>query len=181
MKFLSSVLLTFALLLPAHAYEYEYQVDGSFIIQATSNSKTWFEIWEVNAGKSTLYGKPYFTEIDLIIVPLYPYNECYVMGDMTTESVRHTKTDDYEETTPFSRIYESNGVIYAETGTGSKLNLKIEFNDDGSLKDIQGSKTNPINPENITVYKLLKTKKDICINLPYKFDKWNYSYHRRDN
>tara|TARA_B100001964_G_C14071635_1_gene526139 strand:+ start:135 stop:683 length:549 start_codon:yes stop_codon:yes gene_type:complete len=168
------IIFILSLCKPLYAYTLDYSLDDRFIVE-TFNTKTGImgtQIWNINLRRGLMSKGP-FIDLEIIIMNLRkPFRDGhYRISDIVTY--------EYSQDSFMGKAIFSKGVFDFELGAGSKLKLRIEFNEDGSLKDVMGSYAEAISPDNVTTYRLVKDKKKITMEVNNWLPTKEYRYHRR--
>lgn len=165
------ILLTF-IFFPClvNAYEIDYNLDDHFIMETTNTRNKIFEIWNINLLRGSINAKEHFIDFDLVRILLSHLNgEKFIINDIYT----------YEYSPSKNKVKYNNGSFSFEFGTANKTLIEVQFNKDGTLRDITGSITNLSSPGNVTIFKLSKGNKELNIAETNKFTTGLYNYTHR--
>ena len=159
----------------AFAYDPDFEIRGKFIVEA-SNAKVGsknLEVWNIHLLRGLIDGKEAFIDFDVVRIPLrLQADGRYALGDIDTYK--------YDEIPPTDDVgsYSGNSFTFS-LGVVSKTNIKLDFNENGSLKDLTASITNPVTPDDVTIFRLFKEQKEIVIVEPYRLLNDRYYYQPR--
>lgn len=168
-----SVLLISLLLFPmvARAYTAKYKLDGRFFVE-TFNSKSkqkGLEIWDIFLQQGLVDGKEAFIDFNIVALEL-----------RSSGKGKHRISDiDIRCSGEETKLSFLNDTFIAEWGITVKWVVRINFNEDGSLQSMSGSKTDLFQPENVTIYSLVTKEMKLRIDEINKFPKKGYAYERR--
>lgn len=173
-RMLALVLLCFATA-PADAFESDFALDGSFLVEAHDEvgKKVSLQIWHIELLRGLPDGKQPFTDFSLVVTHLSP------SGEQNSYSANDIEIHQYIPDSEFNSLLFANNSFIFEFGALRKLNVKIDFNKDGTLANISGSLLNKTNPTNVTTFKLLKDPKQVHILQKNTFSTNDYSYRPR--
>lgn len=167
-KIIILVMMICIISLSSYGYEIDYQLDDYFVVESfnTKNEKKGNQLWHIDLMRGLVDGKEAFIDFSLVVLNIVPTDnsKTYIIKDIET----------FEKSPQNGKAIFSNGIFNLEFGILRKLNLKIEFNKDGSLHDIKGSLSIKYEPDNVTTFKLIKKPRDMRIEVRNKLTSKDY-------
>jgi hypothetical protein len=157
---------------PVGAYDLDFGVDDFFLVERTPNkggaSET--EVWHVSIHRGLIDGAESFVDCRFVVIALSP----------PTRGERNLRDLAVYEGEP-GQCRFSGTIMTAEFGALDKLLLKVEFNGDGSLKDLTGSRTflGPTSASGDAVYRLVHGAKKLSMVLANRIADKGYRYQAR--
>jgi len=131
------------------------------------------QVWHINLERGLVNNKEVFVDFTLVVMHLFQdqKHNNYFINNIEMHS--------YTDGGKFNSLLFVNNSFHFEFGVLRKLNINIDFNQDGSLADITGSLLDRTNSNNITTFNLLKNSKQIHIIQDNIFTTKDYSYKKR--
>jgi hypothetical protein len=156
------------------AYDPDYRLDGRFLIEA-SRSKTGakeLQMWTVRLVRGLVENKQAFIDFSVVVMALQRLGvDEYLVKDV-----------DFERFDPSSEFHEAHflsGTFTFEMGVVQKRYFRIDFNKNGSLKDLTGSIVDKLSPADVTTFRLVREKRELKIREFNQFANDNYGYEQR--
>ena len=158
-----------------YAYEPDFQLDGSFLVEAheVEGKKVRLQIWHIELLRGLVDRKEAFTDFSLVVMDLTPNKEKNIYA------VKDIEIYNYSPDSRFNSLLFTNNSFNFEFGALRKLNVRISFNQNGTLANITGSIFNKTNPANVTTFKLLKDSRQVRIIQDNSFLTKDYLYNKR--
>ena len=171
------ILIVFLSIQNIYGYVPKHSLEGKFYINVhdVTNNKTTLQLWDLSLLQGFVGGQERFIDFKCMSLHLSP------VGTKENEY----KIDEMESLFPSKRgLGKFNGSTFTIRWDDEIIRqwyIKIEFNENGTLKDISGNIKGILNPEEMITYKLNREIKDINIyafnpmkvdfNMGYQFNK----------
>lgn len=158
-----------------YAYEPDFELDGSFLVEAhdLEEKRDRIQLWHIKLLKGLVDKKDAFTDFSLVVMDLVSNEE------KNTYALKDVEIYSYSPDSRFNSLLITNNSFNFEFGALKKLNVRISFNQDGTLANITGSILHKTNPANVTTFKLLKDSRQVCIIQDNSFQTKDYLYNIR--
>jgi hypothetical protein len=176
--FTTLALLSVLLIAPVtvKAYEPDYWINDQFFVEtfSTKTQRKWIEIWHIDLLKGLVERKKRFIDFEFVAIELLHLSakDQYRIGDIDIRFNGRISPED-------RNIYFQDGTFFANWGGAIKWAVRIDFNKDGSLRALKGSRTVFHDPEDVMIYSLITKDMNLVIDQVNKIQKKSYFFERR--